>query len=436
MNGMRFNRTFTATIMGIALAALVVLSIVLSIFIWTNDERFTQLNPNSDSYPTYHRSVKGMHNLFMPTHVFAYRSGRLYQVNDTKSNLPLEFTKEYGKNVSGSPTLESTTKAAYQKMMHKTSCVQLTFPDQISLGMLDSDFRRNRTREFNRLFIDKHRIYAGNDRNYALYSLPETKQHFKKLRRLIKHAKKITPVHFRRLNHYYLLMHQRNHTLHVYSYLINRQSDSYFSSRLLGTSSVARHSHNGTTSYNLNGGVYQRLSVTQATHNYHYFNYYEGRKLKQTYRQLTESVYFVNQVGLMNQDLRFFEKDGNRVCYQNFIEGVPVFVQNRYEAQIAVDYRSRGLNVYFNSTDLQIPIPVAGQTQTLPATQTVLDRLQSAGINLRHLQGLTIGYTITQDNSHEKLVNLVPAYYAKINHHWQRVSDLLAQRQQNLIEAQ
>lgn len=433
---MKFNRTFTATIMGIALAALVALSIVLSIFIWTNDERFTQLNPNSDTYPTYHRSVKGMHNLFMPTHVFAYRNGRFYQVNDTKSNLPLEFTKEYGKNLSGSPTLESTTKSAYQKMMRKTSCVQLTFPDQISLGMLDSDFRRNRTREFNRLFIDQHRIYAGNDRNYALYRLPETKQHFKKLRHLIKRAKQITPVHFRRLNHYYLLMHQRSQSLHVYSYLINQQPDSYFSSRLLGTSSVARHSHNGTTSYNLNGGVYQRLSVTQATHNYHYFNYYEGRKLKQTYRQLTESVYFVNQVGLMNQDLRFFEKDGNRVCYQNFIEGVPVFVRNRYEAQIAVDYRSRGLNVYFNSTDLQIPIPVAGQRQTLPATETVLDRLQSAGINLRHLQGLTIGYTINQDNSHEKLVNLVPAYYAKINHHWQPVSDLLAQRQQNLIEAQ
>lgn len=433
---MKFKRTLTATIMGVALAALVVLSIILSVFIWTNDERFTQLSPHSDTYLSYHRNVRGMHNLFMPTHVFVYRAGRMYQVNDTKNNLPLEFSKEYGKNASGSPILVSTTKAAYEKMMHKQTCIQLTFPDQISFGLLDGDFHHNRNREFNRLFIDERRIYAGNDRNYALYQLPATKQHFKKLRHLTHRAKQVTPVHFRRVNDYYLLMHQRSHSLHVYSYLVNQQPDSYFSSRLLGTSSVARHSHNGTTSYNLNNGVYQRLSVTQANHNYHYFNYYEGRKLKQTYRQLTESVYFVNQVGLMNQDLRFFEKNGNHVCYQNFIEGVPVFVSNRYEAQIAVDYRSRGLNVYFNSTDLQIPIPVAGQTQTLPATQTVLDRLQGAGINLRQLQGLTIGYTINQDNSHEKLVNLVPAYYAKVNYHWEPVSELLAQRQRNLIEAQ
>jgi regulatory protein YycH of two-component signal transduction system YycFG len=74
--------------------------------------------------------------------------------------------------------------------------------------------------------------------------------------------------------------------------------------------------------------------------------------------------------------------------------------------------------------------------QTLPATQTILDQLQGAGVNLHHLQGLTIGYSINQDSSHEKLVNLVPAYYAKINHHWQPVSELLTLRQQNQIEAQ
>ncbi|MCH3904962.1 MAG: two-component system activity regulator YycH [Lactobacillus sp.] len=433
---MKFKRTLTATVMGIALVALVVLSLVLSIFIWTNDERFTQLSPDSDSSSSYHRTVKGLHNLFMPTQVFAYRDGHFYQVNDTKSNLPLEFSKEYAKRDTGSPILVSSTKTAYEKKLHKTNYVQLTFPDQVSFGAIDNHFKRNKTREFNRIFVDHHRIYAGNDRNYALYRLPDQKQHFKKLRKLVKQAKQVVPVHLRRLNHYYLVVHQRSHSLHVYSYLINQQSDSYFSSRLLGTSSVARHSHNGTTTYNLNGGVYQRLSVTQATHNYHYFNYYEGRKVKKTYRQLTDSVYFVNQVGLMNQDLRFFEKDGSRVCYQNFIEGVPVFVQNRYEAQIAVDYSSHGLNVYFNSTDLQIPIPVAGQMQTLPATQTILDQLQGAGVNLHHLQGLTIGYSINQDSSHEKLVNLVPAYYAKINHHWQPVSELLTLRQQNQIEAQ
>lgn len=432
---MKFRRRLTAIIMGIVLAVLVISSLVLSVFIWTNDERFAQLSPHSDSYPIYHRNIKGLHNLFMPTHVFAYRHGIFYQVNDTKNNLPLEFSKEYGEEKRADPVLVSTSKRQFHRLLTNQAYVQLTFPDQISLDVLNDGFRHHRHAQFNRLFVKRGEMYAGDDRTYALYHLP-IKEQFAKFLRLTRTAEQITPVRLRRLNSYYLVMYERNHVLHIYSYLVNQQPDSYFSSRLLGTTSVSRSSHHGTIAYTVNGGVYQRLTANEATHNYHYFNYYQGRKLRGTDRQLTESVYFVNQVGLMNQDLRFFEKNGTHVCYQNFIEGVPVFVSSRYQAQIAVDYQHRGLHVYFNSTDLQIPIPAAGQTEHLPSTQTILNRLLAAGIKVSDLQGLTIGYGIRRDQSHEKLVNLVPAYYAKIDNHWQSVNQILSPEPENQIEAQ
>ena len=196
----------------------------------------------------------------------------------------------------------------------------------------------------------------------------------------------------------------------VYSYLTNHQSYSYFVSRLLGTSGVtSKTNKNGQTVYSLN--YYTRLRVPDSNsgeHNYLY-THYEKNKIPNTTNRLLDSVYYVHQLGLTEKDLRFFDADGANVSYQNYIEGIPVFL-NKHDLQAKTTFSTDSINVAFNSVNFQIPIPVDGQTKRLKPTQDVVDELVNHGLKQEDIQRIIVGFAEEKDSSHHSLINLIPTY--------------------------
>ena len=71
-------------------------------------------------------------------------------------------------------------------------------------------------------------------------------------------------------------------------------------------------------------------------HNYLY-THYEKNKIPSATSRLLDSVYYVHQLGLTEQDLRFFDADGSNVSYLNYIEGIPVFL-NKHDLQVKTTF--------------------------------------------------------------------------------------------------
>ncbi|MBA1392750.1 hypothetical protein EQ500_02500, partial [Lactobacillus sp. XV13L] len=68
------------------------LSIVLWIFIMTNDQYFSHISQTSSV--TQHSRNRIIYNLYIPTSSYGYEDGQLYRLYDAKKNLPLEFIRE------------------------------------------------------------------------------------------------------------------------------------------------------------------------------------------------------------------------------------------------------------------------------------------------------------------------------------------------------
>lgn len=427
---MRFKFKFGEFFLGLATTLVIALSIVLWIFIMTSDQRFSNIGQNQNNTTkeqVRNHSAKSLYDLYIPTASYGFHNGQLCQIYDSKNNLTLEFTKEIKKAKAINKIKKVVnSQTEYEKYLNDPQYIQLAYPDEITFSLFNRlNNAADDNREFNRFFVSASNnvIYLGNDRTTSIYRIKISGSNFDRLRKYAKNAKSKNPVRLVRLKEGYSPFYTKALAGKVYSYLTNHQSYSYFVSRLLGTSGVtSKTNKSGQTIYSLN--YYTRLKVpspNSGEHNYLY-THYEKNKIPSTTNRLLDSVYYVHQLGLTEQDLRFFDADGSNVSYLNYIEGIPVFL-NKHDLQIRTTFSTESINVAFNSINFQIPIPFDGQTKELKPTQDVINELANHGLNQSDIQRIIVGFTVEKDNSHHSLINLIPTYYVKAYDEWKSLSE-------------
>lgn len=427
---MRFKFKFGEFFLGLGTFIVVALSFVLWIYIMTSDQRFSNIGQNQSTtsrQEARNHSAKSLYDLFIPITAYGFSDGKLCQLYDSKNNLTLEFTKEI-KKASAVDKIKKIvkTRSAYESYLNSPEYVQLVYPDEITFSLFDHlNNKKGENREFNRFFVSKSNqwVYLGNDQTNEIYRIKIRGANFDKLRKYAQNARSKNPVHLVRLKEGYSPFYSKEIDGKVYSYLVNHQSYSYFVSRLLGTSGVtSKTNKNGQTVYLLN--YYTRLKVpdqNSGEHNYLY-THFEKNKIPSATNRLLDSVYYVHQLGLTEQDLRFFDADETNVSYLNYIEGVPVFL-NRHDLQVRTTFSTDSINVAFNSINFQIPIPFDGQTQALKPTDDVIEELAVHGLKQDDIQRILVGFKMEKDSSHHSLINLIPTYYVKAYDEWKSVSE-------------
>lgn len=429
---MKFKFKFSDLFLEIATILVIILSIILWIFIMTSDQRFSRINqPPTTRQQSRSRNNKSLYDLYIPTNAYGFVNGKLYRLYDSKNNLPLEFSKEL-QNVKPENSLKkiSSDRASYEQVLNNSDYIQLSYPDEITFGLFTKFKMKKGDREFNRIFIPKNNswLYLGNDQNTSIYKAKLKKANFDTLRRYVKTARSKLAVRFVRLKSGYSAFYTKSESWSVYSYLTTTQSDSYFVSRLLGTSGVSsRTNKNGRTTYSYN--YYTRLRVPQSgekNHHDYLYTHYEKGKVPNATNRLFDSVYYVHRLGLTEQDLRFFDADENSVRYTNYIEGIPVFL-NDHDLQVDTKFSSDAVTVNFNSTNFQIPIPFDGQTESLESTDEMISSLEKHGLHRDDIERIMVGFKVERDKSHDDLVNLIPTYYIRAYGEWKSKSEWLKQ---------
>jgi regulatory protein YycH of two-component signal transduction system YycFG len=425
--GMRFKDKVSRVALRVSLIAMVVLSIILSAVIWGSDARFSRIEETSNQTQTKDLGQRSLRDIYLPTQTFYFKNKKMYQVYDTKNNLPLEFSKLTQSLRPLLPIRIWSSQTKYEKMLRNPNYIQLTYPDQITISLFLTNVRKNDSREFNRIFVSttsSDYIYLGNDENHTLYCIRLNDVSFKTLIEHIRNAQTQMPVTLEKVHDDYLPFYEKNLSLPVYSYLTNEESDSYFVYRLLGSNNPTQHSNGDTITYS--NGVYERLIAAKHTHNYEYIDYQQDQIPKTISRKLNDSLYFVRKIGLSEPDLRFFDADDNTVIYQNYVEEYPIFLPGKYKMRAQVKFASNGMTINFNSLDLQIPIPTNGEKKTLIPTTVAMDELYQKGYYRKDIERIIIGYTAKSSNSkNKKLVDLEPAYYVKINKQWKTLDEWL-----------
>ena len=165
---MRFKDKVSKVALRVSLIAMVVLSIILSAVIWGSDARFSRIEETSNQTQTKDLGQRSLRDIYLPTQTFCFKNKQMYQVYDTKNNLPLEFSKLTQSLRPLLPIRIWSSQTKYEKMLRNPNYIQLTYPDQITISLFLTNVRKTDSRKFNRFFVSttsSDYIYLGNEEN-------------------------------------------------------------------------------------------------------------------------------------------------------------------------------------------------------------------------------------------------------------------------------
>ena len=416
---------FSNVIVRTSLIVAVVLSLVLSFIIWTNNQYFDNHTNDTKNVAVTKETNTVINNTYLPTEaLYNADKSQTVQIYDKTRNVPLELSKKLSKIKLSALKIVVGSKGRYEDLLHDTKYIQLVYPDKVTVGTIANVSKINgkirlASRKVNRIFIPvsgKGKIFFGEDEQRALLSTDISKTPINGIMQIIKTADQKINVSLHMIGSQYCAFYEAGTKIGVYSYLTSNQTESYYVSRLLGVSNVESKENEGIATYS--SGPYQKIIVDRSKNIFSYNNYDDNIVPKNSTQLFSRSSQYLEKSGLTLNEMRYFENNDNQISYRYFVEGLPVFLEADNSAAINIDYTNGGTNLSFKNIIFQIPIPMDGREKAIQSTAKLLKEIEAKGVQRDDIQRIELGFKVVHDQENEKLVDLEPTMYFKIFNQW------------------
>lgn len=419
----------------IVLGALICLSLFLTFIIWTRPSQFNEeINTNQGTTSSV-SVVRKLPQVFGPTQIVLHSYGEtnVFFQSDVVSSLTKELANWKIHSVEEPVELSNEE---YQDKLNQTNAVEMVFTQKISFGIFSDVFDNLAgeyyDRSFNRLYFsedDVDQIYFYNTQSKLFYSETIEGIDQKKVNELLNDEKEKYYAATAVLDEGKQVYTSLNEVeLPYLSYLVERQTNQLFIEQLFDdTSEVREDSDNSENIVSYNDYV----SELQINENTDILTYYRNRnsenKLSIT-DTLRESYNELIQYENWSSTVHYFDyNDSTReVIYRRYIEGLPVFSE-------LFDYGTTHITVVEDGLSrLQVPLVIAQtpisdveEQKTLPSGVSILESLEAYGYDSEEIDDIKIGYTWTNNKESDRVINLEPNWYIKINGTWELAKNLL-----------
>ena len=417
----------------IGLIITILISILFSALIWINPAPVQKSLNQEDNTAVTQDTNYDINDIYFPTNIIYNQTAKKqYLVSSKKVDLTRNIktlSQKWSTKHLTKITQNSQTK--YLKYLTLTDAAVLRYPDKVSTALFTSKKKINY--EFNWIVIalNTNRVYFLNDEKQAVYQLKTNSLVNRKAKKLIidERLKKV-PFTYQRLGKHYVIAYPNEVSVPRYSYLINKENAGVYIGRLLGTSnsgSISTREQYKETVYSDDNG--KKLSVNSQTSEVVFNDYNQVALKKQTfYTNLQANFKLLNTLGVTLDDIRYssYNANTNTITYRSYINGYPIIAKNCY-GTFKVQIKASGTKqLEFSLDTLQIPVPANGQEKVLPKTQTILEQLQQAEVDLDNISDLSIGYAWSDNASAKMVIDLTPTYFVKYRGTWFDYQDLLA----------
>lgn len=422
-------------IIKVVLAALIVLSLFLTFMIWTMPSQFNEETNTSQGTTSSVSIERELSQVFGPTQIALHKNGEInvFTQADTVESLTKEMTN--WKVVALDEPVELTNEE-YTEKLSQGNALEMVFIENISFGIFSDRFDNlageYQDRAFNRMYFledDLSQIYFYNTHSKLFYSESVEGINEKKIDKIINPENTKTYSATTALEEgkqIYTSIEEVE--LPYLSYLVERQTNQLFIERLFDdTSEVRENSDNSDNIVSYNDYV----SELQINENTDMLTYYRNRStenklsitetLRSSYNEL---IQYENWAAAVHY---FDYNDSTReVTYRRYIEGFPVFSET-------FDYGTTHITVVEDGlSQLQVPLVIAQtpisdveEQKTLPSGLSIIEALVGNGYNNAEIDDIKIGYTWTNSTESDRVINLEPNWYVKIDGTWEIAQNLL-----------
>jgi regulatory protein YycH of two-component signal transduction system YycFG len=421
----------------IALIAMIAVSFVFTWLIWQNPSR---LGHQEATVTTKRKAdpdvAKNASTVFSPTTAYYQQQDQKTWLFTPDDNVTLDIQTAMRDWRLGTVTNGGKlTSSEYNALLSTNDSLQLLYADKMAYRVFNARFfakkatATNTDFTFNRLLfsLSGHtgQLVFINDETRTIHTGKLTHGSLDALQRLVKQSAATgKPVTERRLaNGRQIPLFTGRIALQPYVYLLDQQSANHYVSLLMpstAASAVDSREIGADTVYT--AGDDYRLTLDTDTDVLQFDDtgiLAPAKDLATNLNKAYTALGSLDLLGLNSMRYDRYDSSTKTVTYRSYAQGLPIFNRDYY-GRVTVAGTSSGQQMFFSTNNLTVPIPTTQNATTLPATQAVLDHLQSIGYDADAIEDVVIGYYWGKQDENSQVVNLTPTYFVEIGGTYRR----------------
>lgn len=209
-------------------------------------------------------------------------------------------------------------------------------------------------------------------------------------------------------------------------YLAERQSNSFFINQLFeDTTELKDNSDDFVTSYSDN---ISELRIHKATGLLYYYRNNLDTTSVSVYQQIRNSFHAMKFLDNWTNETLFhgYNSQTGEIRYRRYVNGLPIIGTPDMGVTRIKMANSGPVEIQFSTQIIQTPLQERQEMVLLPGANEVIAELQTNGYAPSSIQGMQIAYEWTNSAESERIVELNPAWYVKMNDSWKTVEAWLS----------
>ncbi|GEO79462.1 YycH family regulatory protein [Companilactobacillus mindensis] len=421
---------FSRLIVQLLLIVAVITSIVMSFFIWTNTARYQRGRNIDVTSAESNKNEIPINQVISPTQVIWHDDSDQHLIYNSNENISLSIQKvmqdwkiEQPKEVS------KKDGAYYQKVIQGKNMLQMVYPTSINTNVFgyllgNNGLKNGKSLQFNRILInlkDKkdQNIYLANDSNYAVYKLKVDNASAVPITKLVDKANVNLKVRLNIMKHGVFTFYVDPIKMKSYSYVISGKKDNEYTTALFDSNTNGLVTSEDNNIYTYSYGESKRLTSDHNTEELSFDDYTDTSVPKTQLAFLQRGYQKVIDLQNPISNLRLYSAtwSNKNLIFREYVEGFPIFKKSQF-GSIRIKFSRKGSSEHFLNKVLEVPVPSTQAATTLKSTNEIFKGLQRVGFSPNDVQEVEVGYQWEGETDNEKVVDLKPTYYIKIDGHW------------------
>lgn len=207
-------------------------------------------------------------------------------------------------------------------------------------------------------------------------------------------------------------------TIQKLVYLVEKPSNSYFIDLLFDDTTDLKD--NGSDEFVSYSDNISELSIEKETGQLSYYRNILDAEDLPDYRLIRDSFHEIKMLDNWTNPFYFygFDEESDNVYYRRYVNGYPIFGEVDYGLTRIHMSGSTMTELQFLTQVIQTPLTDRGEDITLLSGQNLLAALNAGGYSSQEIQMIVLGYDWTFSEESNRLVNLTPKWFIKIDGAW------------------
>ncbi|CZQ88846.1 regulatory protein yych [Trichococcus palustris] len=421
-------------ILSATLYILVAISLFLTSRILSNPGTLSNSQNTGTTAPTASlTNTKNVEDVFAPTYMTMHTDQKVYLSQDPA--VMKAVNAQLGKGeMAGIESVLTYTPEEYDAFVMSGNQLEITFSEEVPLELLSRYFNNLQedyfTDQINRIIIPTDEgapIYLLSDSTKRVFVVAHPEQLGQQVADIYEGNKgSFTTVIPYALADAIAYLPEQEVTVPKLVYLAERPPNSFFINLLFDdTTELKDNGNDEFVSYSDN---ISELSIQKTTGLLSYYRNSLDNETMSNYRLIRNSFHEIKMLDNWTNPFYFYdydEKTGD-VYYRRYVNGFPIFGDVDYGLTRIKMSGSTVIELQFSTQVIQTPLTDRQEATVLISGEQLLEELKNAGYPAGNIQKITVGYDWAFSEESNRIVDLTPKWFIKMDDRWQTMDKWIA----------